>query len=146
MTVVAPPSERCATVELMALDATPTTVETDVVGVLVLPGRCWRCRQVTYPIVGVLGPGHAFRPFPDVADQLAGTLSEAALRKLGTGAIRRRRSRTRLDAYLSNGCLHCDAIQGDFPLREDLAAFRAEGGALTDLLAGQVSLPRAAST
>lgn len=98
---------------------------------------------MTFPIVGVLAPGKAgpiFFEFSEVAEQLSTALSEAQLRELGTGPIKRRRSRARPVPYLSNGCVHCNAIQGDFPLHEDLAAFRAEGGMLTDLLAGQVTL------
>jgi len=140
MTDSARPPERGATVGRMALDGTPFAARTDIVAVLVLPGRCWRCRRMTYPIVGILGPCHVFRPFSDVAEQLAATLTKEALRKLGTGAIRRRRSRVRPDGYLSNGCQHCDAIQGDFPLHEDLAAFRADGGAFSELVAGHVAL------
>ena len=146
MTVAAPPSAPCETVQVIAADTSSSDLEADrvSVGVLVLPGRCWRCRQVTYPIVGVLGPGGAFRPFAEVAEQLAATLPESTLREIGTGPIQQRRSR--VGSYLSNGCVHCDAIQGEFPLREDLAAFRAEGGTLADLLVGEVCLPRTATT
>lgn len=101
---------------------------------------------MTFPIVGVLAPGKVgpiFLEFSEVAEQLARSLSVEQLREIGTGPIRPRRSRARPVPYLSNGCVHCDAIQGEFPLREDLAAFRSEGGTFTDLLAAHVSLRRA---
>jgi hypothetical protein len=50
------------------------------------------------------------------------------------GPIRTRRSRLRPEGYLSNGCISCDAIQGWFPLHEDLMEFLAEGGTYEELV------------
>lgn len=41
-------------------------------------------------------------------------LKQADLRSLGIGAVCERYSRTRGESYLSNGCVHCDALQGAF--------------------------------
>lgn len=41
-------------------------------------------------------------------------LARANLKTHGIGAVRKRFSKTRGSAYLSNGCVHCDALQGAF--------------------------------
>ena len=45
---------------------------------------------------------------------LAEALGRADLRSLGIGQVKELLSRTRGHAYLSNGCVHCDALQGAF--------------------------------
>ena len=104
------------------------------------PERCYRCGNLTRGIVGVLAPTTsgdrlAFREFDDVASILASVLSEEALRPLHIGPVKVRRSRQR-GAYVSNGCVHCDAILGSFPLREALLEYLAEGGSLRALVVG----------
>ena len=115
------------------------------VNLLGLPGPCWRCGRDTMPIVGVLLPtsrGQRFLEFSDVATRLAATVRPTDLAALGIGPIKIRRSRLLPEGYLANGCVHCDAIHGDFPLREDLATFLAEGGSFRDLVVATLSLPR----
>lgn len=88
---------------------------------------CWKCREPTSIItrldfrVDRLLPGA--KPISlrlDDFDTPAGKalLSEALkqgdLRARGIGDVRSRFSRTRGSAYLSNGCVHCDALQGAF--------------------------------
>ncbi len=114
------------------------------VTLLALPGTCWRCGRAVLPIVGVFVPsprGRRFIEFLDVAPRLAATVSPQQLASLGVGQIKIRRSRARLDGYLANGCVHCDAILGDFPLREDLATFRSQGGRLSELAIGALVMP-----
>ena len=97
------------------------------------------------PIVGVQIPpagGSRFVAFSDVAARLAATLRAEHLSPLGIGRIKIRRSRLRPEGYLANGCIHCDAILGEQPLREDLSTFLAEGGALSELVVGTIRLPR----
>lgn len=48
-----------------------------------------------------------------------------------------RHSRYRPEGYLSNGCIACDAIQGWFPLHEDLMEFLSEGGTYEELIIGR---------
>jgi hypothetical protein len=86
---------------------------------------CWKCHRPTSIItrldfrVDRLVPG-AQRISLSVEDfdSLAGTsslteaLRQADLKSLGIGAVRSRFSHTRGSAYLSNGCVHCDALQG----------------------------------
>jgi hypothetical protein len=46
--------------------------------------------------------------------------------------IKERFSKTAGDSYLSNGCLHCDAIQGDWPLGEEVSDY-GQGAPLEEL-------------
>lgn len=118
------------------------------VHLLALPDTCWRCSRTVLPLVGVLVPAPGgsvrFLAFADVAERLQAAVPAARLRALGIGRIRRRTTRRRPDGYVANACLHCDAVLGDHPLREDLATFLAEGGALRELSVGQLLLPRRA--
>lgn len=86
-----------------------------------LENACWKCGETTTCVVAVHLEGsgqssdwvwfedkHALR----LACELllhAGQLQLAA-------TIKDRFSRTAGGSYLSNGCQHCDAIQGDWPL------------------------------
>jgi hypothetical protein len=127
----APPARRCDTVSA---------------AVLVLPERCYRCGRLTQSIVGLLVPTaltddpDGFVDFETIAPLIAASLSNARLARHGIGPLRMRRSRYRPDRYLSNGCIHCDAIQGSFPLHEDLMEFLSEGGDHKDLIATHCSL------
>jgi hypothetical protein len=115
------------------------------VTLLALPGDCWRCGRPVLPLAGVLVPsrrGTRFIEFSSVGPRLAATVSAEQLASLGVGRIKMRRSRVRPEGYLANGCVHCDAILGDFPLREDLVAFQSEGGDLSELALTTLLLPR----
>lgn len=132
---------------LTTLQAVSSTDGSEIpVDILALPGACWKCRGGTLPIVGVFVPdeidGRRFLDFAEVAHRLAAVVPEAQLRALGIGPIKLRRSRTVPEGYLSNGCVHCDAIQGNFPLHEDLAAFQSGGGELHELIVATLYLPR----
>jgi len=105
---------------------------------VVLPERCYRCGKTTQAIAGVLVPSgisdhRTFHEFDDVARLLAASLDTRSLHALGIGPIKKRRSRIR-GRYLSNGCVHCDAILGSFPIREALIDYVAEGGEVEDLV------------
>ncbi|MTD43781.1 hypothetical protein GKE82_05535 [Conexibacter sp. W3-3-2] len=107
----------------------PNTIQ-----VVAIPEQCYRCGGVTRGIVGVLAPrstGTVFREFDDVAEALANVLDPEVLRVGGIGPIKLRRSRTR-GRYMSNGCVHCDAILGSFPLWERLNEVLSEGFQLHD--------------
>ncbi|HEX8083358.1 MAG TPA: hypothetical protein VF529_03650 [Solirubrobacteraceae bacterium] len=133
--------------------ATPSPCADPVsVAVVVLPERCYRCGEVTKSIVGVLLPTDltehpdGFVEFDFLATLIAAAASNADLARFGIGPLKVRRSRPQPDGYLSNGCIHCDAIQGSFPLHEGLTEFLAEGGSYTDLIATCCAMPRAALT
>jgi hypothetical protein len=114
------------------------------VSIAVMPGACWRCGSGVLPIVGVFASGESRRrwfDFGQVAARLAATIDVTQLAALGIGPIKMRTSRSRPRGYLANGCIHCDAILGDHPLREDLTTFLSEGGELEELIAATVILP-----
>ena len=108
--------------------------------VLALPERCYRCGVMTRSIVGFLVPPEltddpeGFVDFERLAKVLVQRVTADQLRQCGVGTVKLRRSRYRPEGYLSNGCISCDAIQGWFPLHEDLMEFLAEGGAYEELI------------
>lgn len=109
-------------------------MQSNSIQVVAIPERCYRCGGATRGIVGVLVQrrgGTVFREFDEVAEALASVLDPAVLRVGGIGRIKPRRSRTR-GRYISNGCVHCDAILGSFPLWERLNEVLSDGFALED--------------
>ena len=81
--------------------------------------QCWRCKRNTRVILGV-----GFYDTDGIEIELAGfckdgiskfilqQISPALLTKHGIGTIKSRYHKTMGEAYISNGCRHCDAIQG----------------------------------
>ena len=120
--------------------------------VVALPERCHRCGAPTRSIVGVLvdpelgsGDPEGFLQFDErLAKDISRQLDAAALAELGIGPLKRRFSRTVGRPYLSNGCVGCDALQGDFPLLEATLEYRAGGGVLEDLVVTEIELPLSA--
>jgi hypothetical protein len=118
--------------------------------ILALPDRCYRCGALTRSIVGVLvAPNlvddpEGFVEFNTVARAIVASIGAAELARHGIGRIKVRRSRNAPAGYLSNGCIACDAIQGSFPLREDLSEFVAFGGSYDDLVIAHATLPTSA--
>jgi hypothetical protein len=86
-----------------------------------LDHTCWKCHQPTTCVVAVHDAG-AQRSDDWVwfEDKHALALARDLLLGAGKGrlaaTIKSRFSRTAGGAYLSNGCEHCDAIQGDWPI------------------------------
>jgi hypothetical protein len=119
----------------------------DVV-LLGLPYRCWRCGDVSTPIVGMAEPGadvHSEELVVCEDEELLGLawqyLPAETRERWRVGEVRRRHSSTAGTAYLSNGCVSCGALFGAFPLHEELVeALATEGaGALVELAV--VSMP-----
>lgn len=90
---------------------------------------CWRCKKETNVVMSLVFA--AARVFPDCANidltihsfgdsledgarVVADMLPAPLLKRHGIGAIKPRYSKTEGGAYLSNGCAHCDALQGRF--------------------------------
>lgn len=132
----------------------PAARQTDAVAaaVLVLPEFCYRCGRLTKSIVGLLLPSDltpdpdGFVEFDVVAPLIAAAVPNSELGRFGIGPLKMRRSRLQPDGYLSNGCLHCDSIQGSFPLHEGLTEFLAEGGSYSELVGTHCTISRTALT
>lgn len=89
---------------------------------LILHGeKCWRCRRSTKYVLGLSvsterGTRLYFLSFSreGVAQLILKNLGNQHLRQHGVGALKLRYSKTANERYLSNGCMHCDAIAGNF--------------------------------
>lgn len=90
---------------------------------------CWRCKKTTGIIIELSfagsrvlpGAGDVTASIYDFDDDggsgsslLMNTLRPGSLAQHGIGPIKPRYSRTEGQKYLSNGCVHCDALQGRF--------------------------------
>ncbi|MCY4403136.1 MAG: competence protein CoiA family protein [Candidatus Poribacteria bacterium] len=81
--------------------------------------QCWKCKRNTRVILGI-----GFYDKDRTELELAGfhedgipefilqQISNSALAKNGIGSIKNRYHKTMGEAYISNGCRHCEAIQG----------------------------------
>lgn len=91
--------------------------------------RCWRCKKETGVVMGLTFAAGRILPgcpdihtsiydmgerLPDGAAEVMSILPAELLRRHGIGAVKPRRSKTEGGTYLSNGCVHCDALQGRF--------------------------------
>lgn len=97
--------------------------------VFAAPATCWRCGKETNVVMSLVFaanrvfPGHpdielTIHSFGDFLEDGAGAINAllppALLKQHGVGALKLRHSKTEGRAYLSNGCVHCDALQGRF--------------------------------
>ncbi len=115
----------------------PLKIEVDLLGLLM---TCWKCTSDSVALVGVI-------PHEDGPEDRLVRLSESAalafaasLLPPGTprvGAIKERNSRTAGESYLSNGCVKCDALFGNFFIyhSELLEVLVTEGVSGLELLA-----------
>ncbi len=91
--------------------------------------QCWRCKKVTGVVMGLnfaasrVLPGCPDIPTSiyDLSEELPNgdavvmsMLPASLLRSHDIGVIKPRYSKTAGGEYLSNGCVHCDALQGRF--------------------------------
>lgn len=91
--------------------------------------ECWRCKKPTGVVNGLnfaasrVLSGHSDIPTSiyDLSDALPNgeavvmsMLPASLLRSHGVGVIKPRYSKTAGEQYISNGCIHCDALQGRF--------------------------------
>lgn len=81
--------------------------------------QCWRCKEDTRVILGVGfydGDGIELElvSFQEdgIPEFILQQVSNSILAEDGIGAIKSRYHKTMGEAYVSNGCCHCDAIQG----------------------------------
>lgn len=80
---------------------------------------CWRCHSDTKIITEIeedFGPYKESLHIPNLSenDVVLKEVHKNLSGGLGLGAIKPRRSKTQQRAYLSNGCVHCDALIGEF--------------------------------
>ncbi|QJE02523.1 hypothetical protein HH212_22940 [Massilia forsythiae] len=102
---------------------------TTPVDVFTETARCWKRVEETRLVLGItfavsrVLPGcadveldlHSFGDcLEDGVGVVARMLPAALLKRHGIGELRRRHSRAEGRSYLSNGCVHCDALQGRF--------------------------------
>lgn len=93
----------------------------DIITAKLIPvnDTCWRCEKPIKSIVGL----NFYNNSEEIAslcfstdgipDLILKYTTNKALASFGVGAIKNRYSKTMGGSYLSNGCCHCDAIQGD---------------------------------
>jgi hypothetical protein len=120
------------------------------VEIVLLPERCYRCSQVTAPVIGLSlphgttvddeylllvedGEGWFLQYDSDSADVIAAACPDDLLAAHGAGSLRWRTTRMAADGYLANTCCHSGTVLGNFPLHESLIEFEAEGGSLGEL-------------
>ncbi|MFE5580711.1 hypothetical protein [Kitasatospora sp. NPDC056531] len=102
----------------------PLTARFLTLRVLGLTRTCWKCHEDTTCLVG-LYPQQPARGFDSLhtGDEITLALMQKLLRRGGrvdlAETIKIRYSSI-MGRYLSNGCIHCDALQGDFYLQEDV--------------------------
>lgn len=110
---------------------------------------CYRCGRDTAAVVGLLvdpdlspdGSGFVF--YEEVAEALSVLLDTGFYDRHGVGLLAHRRSSVRPEGYMANGCRHCGAILGNFPLWEDLVEYLGAGGDLDELAVGHITIPAA---
>lgn len=82
-----------------------------------LPTACWKCGRSTVALVAISPSGAREDDGLFQTDEPAALAFAAAHLPVGAsqvGQIKERPSRTVGEAYLSNGCFHCDALLGSF--------------------------------
>lgn len=100
---------------------TPQPNETMTINVRYTSCDCWRCKRSTN-IITALIIYNKNNNFIDslsftnqsVARWIAKNIPKQSLWDNGIGTIRERYSKTVGGKYISNGCVHCDALQGNF--------------------------------
>jgi hypothetical protein len=112
--------------------------------ILGLPMSCWKCGKETVAVVGAipldLDPLLFSRTSDDDVLALVARILPAGVP--GVGVIKIRESKTAGHSYLSNGCVDCDALLGNFfVFHEELMEFLVvEGvGQLTEVARVAVS-------
>ncbi len=113
------------------------------VAVLGLSERCWKCGETTMLAAGLRFEEPIGIPMPDTndgfllfddetSDIIAGILTPKIRKQHSVGEIKMRYSKSADGSYVSNGCVHCGAIQGNYPLQEVFESIYANAGQLAE--------------
>ncbi|HTD09657.1 MAG TPA: DUF5710 domain-containing protein [Solirubrobacteraceae bacterium] len=115
------------------------------VDVLLVPETCWKCHDTTMCLIAARDTrGVLYFLGEDALHALASQFGHDQLASVGAGPLRPRWSGTLGQSTWSNGCIHCDALQGNFPLWE-LFSELASTDALGELpVLGAARVPRSA--
>lgn len=95
---------------------------------ILFENSCWKCSRtglaffIDMPACLITG-GDPFR-YPGIVREISLALG-GIHDQLRLGTVKRRYSRTVGEAYLSQGCPHCDALWGHFPLQEQAISISA---------------------
>lgn len=126
----------------------PGCAATIPVRILALRHECWKCGETTACVAGLYPQRPARTDYwARSVDETSRAWIKPLLEDAGfarlAGAIKPRWSATAGVRYLSSGCEHCDALQGDFFLHEEASDLVREDGmdALETLLVAEVPTP-----
>ncbi|MFK0113109.1 hypothetical protein [Streptomyces sp. NPDC091217] len=112
----------------------PGSALTVVLRVLALTRTCWSCGKDTTCLIGLYPqqPARGYVGLFTTDNPQTMALVKRLLQQYGRGdlalTIKSRYSKTMRERQLSNGCVHCDALQGNFPTHEEAERRVASGG------------------
>lgn len=108
-----------------------TTVDLRVLG---MTRACWKCRKDTLCLIGLYPdrPSHGYVGLHTTDNEKTMALCQLLVQRMGrtdlAAGVKSRYSRTMRERQLANGCWHCDALQGNFPVHEEALGRVAAGG------------------
>ncbi|MDF4251214.1 hypothetical protein [Streptomyces sp. WMMB303] len=104
--------------------------------VLGMTRECWKCGHPTICLVGLYPqqPARGYVGLHTTENEQTMILAQRLLQEHGrsdlAATVKSRYSKTARERRLSNGCGHCDALQGNFPVQEEaFARVVSAGGA-----------------
>ncbi|MET9770338.1 hypothetical protein [Streptomyces sp. NPDC006415] len=112
----------------------PGSGTTVALRVLALTRDCWSCGKDTVCLTGLYPqrPARGYAGLHTTDNPHTMALVQRLLQQHGHGSlaatIKSRYSRTMRERQLANGCAHCDALQGNFPVHEEAHRRLASGG------------------
>ena len=94
-------------------------------GLITIGVNCWRCKRDIQVIAGIevkskVNKFKKFYYFDEVSNTIVSMITPSLQQKHKIGIIKKRYSKTMQQQYLSNGCYYCDAIYGNFFLKEEI--------------------------
>jgi len=112
----------------LLIDHLPNKVDMIDIGIVTIPIDCWKCYKTTNVVVGVelrVDEHKNFYDFPFLIDLvLDSDKFKQYSEKNNIGTIKTRCSKTIHESCLSNGCYCCDALQGDFFIRDEFLEYQ----------------------